>query len=66
MMKHWNMHVYAVPASSLTHHLWVCREVEAYANLGITNRWMFGNPKGELERMGFYEAFMFGLIQRVH
>jgi hypothetical protein len=37
----------AITASGLTPRLWVCREVEAYANLGITNGWMFRNKKGE-------------------
>jgi hypothetical protein len=36
----------AITASGLTPRLWVRREVEAYANLGITNGWMFGNKKG--------------------
>jgi hypothetical protein len=45
--------------------LWVRRALEAYANLGITNGWMFRNKKGEAERMGFYEPYMFELIQRV-
>jgi hypothetical protein len=45
--------------------LWVQRAVEAYANLGITNGWMFRNKKREAERMGFYEPYMFELIQRV-
>jgi hypothetical protein len=39
--------------------------VEAYANLGITNGWMFRHKKREAERMGFYEPYMFELIQRV-
>jgi hypothetical protein len=39
--------------------------VEAYANLGIANGWMFRNKKGEAERMGFYEPYMFELIRRV-
>jgi hypothetical protein len=39
--------------------------VEADANLGITNGWMFRNKKGEAERMIFYEPYMFELIQRV-
>jgi hypothetical protein len=55
----------AVTASGLTPRLWVRRAVEAYANLGITNGWMFRNKKGEAERMGFYEPYMFELIQRV-
>jgi hypothetical protein len=54
-----------VTASGLTPHLWVCGAVEAYANLGISNSWMFRNKKGEAERMGFYETYMFELIQRV-
>jgi hypothetical protein len=45
----------AITASGLTPRLWVRRAVEAYANLGITNGWMFRNKKGEAERMGFYE-----------
>jgi hypothetical protein len=55
----------AITASGLTPHLWVRRAVEAYANLGISNGWMFRNKKGEAERMGFYEQYMFELIQRV-
>jgi hypothetical protein len=55
----------AVTASGLTPRLWVRREVEAYENLGTTNGWMFRNDKGEAERMGFYEPYMFKLIQRV-
>jgi hypothetical protein len=39
--------------------------VDAYANLGIANGWMFRNKKREAERMGFYEPYMFELIQRV-
>jgi hypothetical protein len=39
--------------------------VEAYANLGISNGWMFQNKKREAERMGFNEPYMFDLIQRV-
>jgi hypothetical protein len=39
--------------------------VEAYANLGISNGWMFRNKKGEADRMYFYEPYMFELIQRV-
>jgi hypothetical protein len=39
--------------------------VEAYANLVITNGWMFRNKKEEAERMSFYEQYMFELIQRV-
>jgi hypothetical protein len=52
-------------ASGLTPRLWVRRVVEAYANLGITNGWMFRNKKGEAERMGFYEPYLFELFQRV-
>jgi hypothetical protein len=52
-------------ASGPTPHLWVRRTVEAYANLGITNGCMFRNKKGEAERMGVYEPYMFELIQRV-
>jgi hypothetical protein len=37
----------------------------AYANLGITNRWMFRKKKEEAERMGFYKTYMFELTQRV-
>jgi hypothetical protein len=55
----------AVNASRLTPRLWVRRGVEAYANLGISNGLMFRNNKGEAERMGFYEPYMFELIQRV-
>jgi hypothetical protein len=55
----------AITASGFTHRLWVRRAVEAYANLGITNGWMFRKKKGEAERMGFYEPYMFELIQRV-
>jgi hypothetical protein len=55
----------AVTASVLTPRLWDRRDVEAYANLGISNGWMFRNKKGEAERMGFYEPYMFELIQRV-
>jgi hypothetical protein len=55
----------AITASGLTPRLWVRRAVEAYANLGINNGWMFRNKKGEAERMGFYEPYMFELIQRV-
>jgi hypothetical protein len=55
----------AVTASGLTPRLWVRRAVEAYAKLGITNGWMFRNKKGEAERMGFHEPYMFELIQRV-
>jgi hypothetical protein len=54
----------AITASGLTPRLWVRRDVEAYANLGIPNGWMFRNKKGEAERMGFYEPSMFELIQR--
>jgi hypothetical protein len=54
----------AVTASGLTPHLWVRRDMEAYANLGITNGWMFRNKKGEAERIIFYEPYMFELIQR--
>jgi hypothetical protein len=43
----------AITVSGLTHRLWVRRAVEACANLGITNGWMFRNKKGEAERMGF-------------
>jgi hypothetical protein len=59
------VHIAAVTASGLTPHLWVRRAVEAYANLGISNGWMFRNKKGEAERMGFYEPYMFELIQIV-
>jgi hypothetical protein len=55
----------AITASGLTPRLWVRRAVEAYANLGITNGWMFRNRKGDAERMGVYEPYMFELIQRV-
>jgi hypothetical protein len=55
----------AVTASGLTPRLWVRRAVEADANLGISNGWMFRNKKGEAERMGFYEPYMFELIQRM-
>jgi hypothetical protein len=55
----------AATVSGLTPRLWVCRDVEAYANLGITNGWMFQNKKGEAERVVFYEPYMFELIQRV-
>jgi hypothetical protein len=55
----------AITASGLTPRLWVRRAVEAYANLGITNGWMFWNKKGEGERIGFYEPYMFDMIQRV-
>jgi hypothetical protein len=55
----------AITASGLTPHLWVRKTVEDYANLGITNGWMFRNKKGEAERMGFYEPYTFELIQRV-
>jgi hypothetical protein len=55
----------AITVSGLTSRLWVRRALEAYANLGITNGWMFRNKKGEAERMGFYEPYMFELIQRV-
>jgi hypothetical protein len=47
------VHIAAITASGLTPRLWVRRAVEAYANLGITNEWMFRNKKGEAERMGF-------------
>jgi hypothetical protein len=59
------VHIAAITVSGLTRRLWVRRAVEAYANLGITNRWMFRNKEGEVERMGFYEPYMFELIQRV-
>jgi hypothetical protein len=36
----------AVTSSGLTPRLWVRRAVEAYANLDITNGWMFRNKKG--------------------
>jgi hypothetical protein len=55
----------AVPASGLTPCVWVRRAVEACANLGITNGWIFRNKKGEVERMFFYEPYMFELIQKV-
>jgi hypothetical protein len=55
----------AITASGLTPRLWVRRAVEDYANLGITNGWMFRNKEGEAERMGVYEPYMFELIQRV-
>jgi hypothetical protein len=55
----------AVTASGVTPPLWVRRAVEAYANLGITNGWMFRNKKGEAKRMGFYKPYMFELIHRV-
>jgi hypothetical protein len=54
----------AVTASVLTPRLWVRRDAEACANLGISNGWMFRNKKGEAERMGVYEPYMFELIQR--
>jgi hypothetical protein len=54
-----------VTASGLTPRLWVRRAVEAYANVGINNGWIFRNQKGEPERMGFFERYMFELIQRV-
>jgi hypothetical protein len=52
-----------ITSSGLTPRLWVRRAMEAYANLGITNIWMFRNKKGEAERMGVYEPYMFELIQ---
>jgi hypothetical protein len=55
----------AITASGLIPRMWVRRSVEAYANMGITNGWMFRNKKGEAERMGFYEQYMFEMIQRV-
>jgi hypothetical protein len=55
----------AVTDSGLATLLWVNWAVEVYANLGIKNGWMFRNQKGEAERMGFYEPYMFELIQRV-
>jgi hypothetical protein len=55
----------AITASGLTPRLWVRRAVEVYANLGINNGWMFRNKKGEAERIGVYEPYMFELIQRV-
>jgi hypothetical protein len=55
----------AITASGLTPRLWVRRAVEAYANLDITNGWMFRNKKEEAEKMVFYEPYMFELIQRV-
>jgi hypothetical protein len=55
----------AITASGLTPRLWVRWAVGNYANLGITNGWMFHNKKGEAERMGFYEPYIFELIQRV-
>jgi hypothetical protein len=55
----------AVTASGMTPRLWVRRAVEAYINLGISNGWIFRNKKGEAERMGFYEPYMFELIQIV-
>jgi hypothetical protein len=55
----------AVTSSGLAPWLWVQRAMEAYTNLAITNGWMFRNRKGEQERMGFYEPYMFELIQRV-
>jgi hypothetical protein len=45
--------VSVVTASGLTPRLWVLRVVEANANLGIMNGWMFRNKKGEAERMFF-------------
>jgi hypothetical protein len=59
------VHIAAVTASGLTPRLWVLRAVEAYANLGIINGWLFRNKKGEADRMGFYKPYMFELIQRV-
>jgi hypothetical protein len=41
------VHIADVTASVLTPQLWVRRAVEAYANLGISNGWMFRNNKGE-------------------
>jgi hypothetical protein len=55
----------AITASGSTPRLWVRRAVKAYANLGITNGWLFRNNKGEAERMFFYAPYMFELIQRV-
>jgi hypothetical protein len=55
----------AVTASGLTPRLWVRRAMEAYANLGISNGWMFQNKKGEADRIVFYEPYMFELVQRV-
>jgi hypothetical protein len=52
----------AVTAYGLTPRLWVHLLVEAYAHFGIMNGWMFQNKKGEAERMGFYEPYMFKLI----
>jgi hypothetical protein len=51
--------------SGLTPRLWVRRAVEANANLGITNGWMFQNKKREEKIMSFYEPYMFEMIQRV-
>jgi hypothetical protein len=59
------MPIASVTVSGLPPRLWVRRDVDAYANLGISNGWMFRNKKGEAERMGFYEPYMFELIQRV-
>jgi hypothetical protein len=53
-----------VTASALTPHLWVHRSVDAYANLGITNGWIFCNQKGEPDIMRVYKPYMFELIQR--
>jgi hypothetical protein len=54
-----------VNAFGLTPRLGVRRDVEAYANLGISNGWMFRSKKGEAERMAFYKPYMFELNQRV-
>jgi hypothetical protein len=59
------VHISDVTSSGLTPRLWVRIAVEDYANLGITNRWMFRNKKGEAERTAFYEPYMFELIQRL-
>jgi hypothetical protein len=43
----------AVTVSGLTPRLWVHRAAETYANLGISNGWIFRNKELEAERMGF-------------
>jgi hypothetical protein len=59
------MPIAAVTASGLTPRLWVHSDVEAYADLGISNGWMFRNNKIEAERMGFNKPYMIDLFQRL-